>query len=171
MKEEINMNAANDPQKILAVFKEVFTEQGYPYTEESDGKFISIYSHFILDNPNNPKVILEAAVDLQCYAVQIVLRHFEMIPTDKIAQIMGLIATLNGWSILGHLYIDPTDDRVCFIAGILIKDIGFDRKEFEMIFAGVMGVGHEFINLIAKHLATGGDPSILIKKLYSKFCR
>ena len=83
MKEEKNMNLTDTPEKILSAFKDVFTANGFPFTEKRDEKYLWIESYLQFADHNNLKVILEAAIDLNCAAIQLFLKYYQPLPEIK----------------------------------------------------------------------------------------
>jgi hypothetical protein len=161
-------NFTVSPQAILGAFKAAFAKRGFPYVERSDERFLWIDSYLRFEDQKQLKFILEAAINLKGTSVQISADRSEPIPKERTAEIRRLIGTLNGWAIMGHLFIGPPLNQLSYRAGIFIGDLGFDNKEFERVLEVVLTTGHEFLLLIDRYLKTGEDPDVLLATLFSK---
>lgn len=168
MKEDKTFISTARPYEILTSFKDVFTEFGFPFQEDADENFLSIYAGLHYPDHGNLKVILRVAIDLYCEAVQISFEYFHPIPEEKMPQVNQLMGIMNCWSITGHLYTYTSQNQLCYLSGILIRDSGFNKDEFEKVLQVVLGTGRECFSLIKKVIDTEEDPNPLLGKLFTK---
>jgi hypothetical protein len=168
MKEDKFILSTQQPYEILTSFKDVFTEFGFPFQEDADENFLSIYAGIHYPDHGNLKVILRVAIDLYCEAVQISFEYLHPIPEEKMPQVNQLMGILNCWSITGHLYTYTSENQLCYLSSILIRDSGFNRGEFEKVLQVVLGNGPEFFSLIKRVVDKKEDPDALLGKLFEK---
>ena len=168
MKEDKFILSTQQPFEILANFKDVFAEFGFPFQEHADEKLLWIGTGFQYPHHGNLKAILEAAVDLYCEAVQVSLNFYDPIPEGKMPQVNRLMGILNNWSITGHLCTYTSQKQLCYLSGILIRDSQFNKDEFKKVLQVALGNGPEFFSLIKKVIDTGEDPDPLLDKLFAK---
>ena len=153
--------------EILEGIKEGFRSVGFPFEEVSNEKFLWVQTYYMAPEFEDVKVRIEANIDWECKGIQIFNTSVDVVSPDKILLADELIHTLNGWSIIGHLFRNK-ENRLIFLAGIPLGDVPLDKKEFEKVLRGLIDTGCEFINFILKQIESDTDPEISLKRLLSK---
>ena len=160
------IESSDRAHEILGAIKNVFTNFGIPFKEHADEEALMVKSALMLGDKGDLKVILQASIDIECKAVQIFLEVYEPIPSEKSTQVNRLMGILNGWSVTGHLF--TYDDQLYYHSTILIRDSGFNKEEFEKVFAVVYGTGPECCSLIKRVIDKDEDAKVLLGELFSK---
>jgi hypothetical protein len=156
--------------KILEGIKEGFQSVGFPFEELSNEKFLWVQTYYMAPEFEDVKVRIEANIDWECKGIEIFNTSVDAVSPDKILLADELIHTLNGWSIIGHLFRDRAN-RLIYLAGIPLGDVSFDKKEFEKVLRGLIDTGCEFLNFLEKQLKSNEDPNISLQRLLLKISK
>ena len=117
------------------------------------------------------QVMLQVNLGFDCNAIQSSIILHQPVPDNKILQVDELIHALNGWSVTGHLYRDLRNSNLVYTSGIIIRDLGFNKAEFERGLKALLGNGCEFLNFLEKQLKSKEDPNISLQRLFLKMSK
>lgn len=91
-----------------------------------------------------------------------VLMQYADLPAEKLPSLFELINHINGNLTFNHFYIDPGTRTLLLRSGLDVTGYFLNKKAFKMLLGQNLGVGHTFMTLIIKLLATDQTPQSIM---------
>lgn len=167
------MNSKQKAQEIGIRMKEIISDLIFPTQiwETSDEEGFCFHAPLLFSEFEPQQLTFESSLDFECKVIQSYIFYHRPVPANKIPQVDELIHAINEWLVIGHLYRDPATNKLVYASGFVLRELGFNQTEFEIVLKAFFDNGREYLNFIKKQIKSDEDPKITLEKLFFKMSK
>lgn len=160
------MDSKQRAQEVRVAMKEIISKLMFP-NEAQEGENEEAFwfaGALLFPEHDDLQVTYEVSLDFKCDAIQAFVFYHQPVSTNKIQEVDELIHNLNLWPGIGHLFRNPRSNKLAYTVGIIVRDLEFDKADFERVIDTLIKTGGEFLNFLRQQLQGNGDPNISLKR-------
>jgi hypothetical protein len=146
-------------QQIFEDMKQCVKDFGLKILDEMHD--VNIISGFSMFEYGNYNMGITFSYDTANNLVQVFIQYADM-PAEKLPALYELLNHINGHLIFNHFHIDGGTRILVLLSGMKVTGYFLRKEAFKMILAQNLGIGHTFMPLIGKLLATDENPQSIM---------
>ena len=164
------MNSKQRAQQIAASMKEIISDVIFPTQvwESLDDETLYFHAPLLFPEFEHLQLTFESNLDFDCGAIRSFIRYHQPVLANRISLVDKLIHGLNEWLVVGHLYRDPGTNELIYTSGFIIRELGFDKTEFEIALRAFFANGREYFRFIKEQIKSKEDPENILQDLFFK---
>ena len=164
------MNSKQRAQEIGIRMKEIIGDLLFPTQvwESLDDETLYFHAPLLFPEFAHLQLTFESNLDFDCGAIRSFIHYHQPVPAKRISLVDKLIHGLNEWLVVGHLYRDPGTNELVYASGFIIRELGFNKTEFEITLKAFLDNGREYLNFIKEQIKSNEDPEIILQDLFFK---